>query len=111
MQFEISDGTLELKVQRNGEFEVTAIDFITVNLLIGEIEDRHALKIEDGLVKPTTPFLVELAKELEGQGIAGCTPTMAWQLWIKVRSLLSTLKKNLSTPLESPTSTESIPSN
>lgn len=90
---ELPDGSVRLTF--NG---VTKdYDLLELQLLTMECEEVHSLRIDGNTVSPTREYLRELAKRLNDLGMEGCTPTAAWQLWVKVNDKVSELKKNLGT--------------
>ena len=105
MKLEVSDGTLALTVASGETKKELSLDFISTQLLITELEEIHNVPTKDGFVQPTREFLQDLARRLQDDGIEGCTPTMAWQLWQKIYQMQAALKKNIDTPLESPSTT------
>ena len=105
MQIEINDGTLAISVKRDESVQETKLDFITLHLGLDELERKHQLKVVDGMLQPTVEFVKELSHWLRTEGIAECTPTMAWNLWRSYYTTRSQLKKSTDGQLTSPTGT------
>ncbi len=107
----ISDEPLKLSVKLNNEATDYTVDIMELHMLVKEVETQHNLQTQDGYIQPTREFLVALANRLsEDFSIAGATPTIAWQLWVKLSQVITDVKKNMLTMPASPSTTESTPS-
>ena len=88
-----------------------AVDVLALKLACEECVDQHRLAVqENGTYKVTSDFLLALAARL-GSFVPDCTPSMAYQLWVAADGQLEALKKNTQPPPNSPTGSESHPSN
>ena len=78
----LDDGILRFRVNGSGGKTVNVeIDLMIARLEIDRLEGIHAIE-ESGKRTPTPAFLKALAAALAEHGIDGCTPTMAYQIWI-----------------------------
>lgn len=93
----LESGELVFRVRR-GQAEVDhTIDLLALKLTCEACEQEHSLRVtEDNKLQPTTEFLVDLAGRLESLGICGCTPTVAWQIWIAAGLQMEMLKNVMS---------------
>lgn len=95
----LDDGQLHFKVRNRGTGEETAhsIDVLLLRLTCEECEAGHNLQVNDrGQYIATAAFLTDLAARLDGMGVAGCTPSIALQLWSASVREIESLKKNTS---------------
>lgn len=93
----LTDGVLRLTVRRSEGETQHELDLLVVKLTCEQCENRHALeRTKDDRVVPTPEFLQDLASALTELGLEGCTPTLAWQVWIAVGNAIGELKKNMS---------------
>lgn len=80
----------------DGERQERSIDLLTLKLTCEDCEARNGLQADSqGRIRPTAKFLSDLAKSLQGD-VPGCTPTIAWQLWLASFGAMERLKKNMS---------------
>lgn len=71
-------------------------DLMVLQLTIEQVHGMHNLKTnENGELKPTPQFLMDLAAAIDRLGFDGCTPTQAHQIWITASVAISSLKKNI----------------
>ena len=84
-----------LEVTRDGESQRWEYDLVTVKLECERLEEAHGLRKDAHTKPPTTPMLIDLAAFLEGQGLTGCTPTVALQLYQLVKVQFSQLSRSL----------------
>ncbi len=64
--------------------EVWDCDLTLIKLLCEQLERQHKLSEVNGMIEATDMFLENLSSELQSVGCAGCTPTLARQIWIAV---------------------------
>gem|GEM_PF-3043010 len=106
----MEDGTLRFKVRsQDGSEREHSIDVLVLRLVCEELEDKHRLPEVDGRYKPSAEFLTELAGRLCGLGVDGCTPSIAYQLWIAGAGGLAALQKKTSETPQSSSGSESPP--
>jgi hypothetical protein len=93
----LSDGTLRFRVRRrDGSETVHDVDLLLLKVTCEQLEDQHQLQVKNGRIQPTADFLKDLASQLGGCGLDGCTPTLAWQAWIAATEAMATLKNAIS---------------
>lgn len=108
----LEDGQLHFAIRNRttGEESPHAIDVLILRLLCEECERSHNLQANSkGEFLATAAFLTDLAGRLEAQGIAGCTPTIAHQLWCASVAEIDSLKKNANETPNSPSGSTSNP--
>lgn len=91
----LSDGTLVFSVVIGGVKTAVSCDLLTTYLTCQKLEKKHNLSVSSRGVEPTNAFLQDLATEFGGW-IAGCTPTIAWQVWCLIGKEFAEIKKNMS---------------
>ncbi|MEX2176188.1 MAG: hypothetical protein WD872_17635 [Pirellulaceae bacterium] len=107
----LSDGLYHFRARIGGQEQEHAVDVLCLRLTCEECEDAHRLPEDaEGRLKPTSAFLRELAGRFEELGVTGCTPSIAYQLWLAAPGVLGDLKKNTSETPSAPTGSESTPS-
>ena len=73
-----------------------AVDLLWLKLTCEEAEKEHALQQDaEGRQQPTPAFLKDLANRLSEE-VYGCTPTVAWQMWIAASHAMNELKNSMS---------------
>lgn len=91
----LDDGLLHFKTRRDGEEVGQSIDVLILRLTCEECIDAHRLPEDaQGRYKPNAAFLIDLAARLGSIGVADCTPSVAYQLWIASAGEIERLKKN-----------------
>lgn len=107
----LDDGLLRFKIRNSatGEEAEHAIDVLLLRLTCEECEISHRLQAnEAGQYLATAAFLTDLAARLEAQGVAGCTPSVARQLWVAGAARLDELQKKTDETPSSPSGSQSI---
>ena len=90
-----SDGQLVFRVDGGkSDGEKVSLDLVTASVKCGELELKH--RLDDNEMKPTNPFLVDLAKAFGELGGFKCTATVAWQIWHEVSDRMAELQKKTS---------------
>lgn len=89
----IRDGTIKLDVS-GGEYDGKTIemDVTLVMLACQELEDKHKLADEQGLLRATPAFAKDLDTELKGLGYDS-TPAIAIGAWQKAREYFAGTQK------------------
>ena len=106
----LSDGSLAFRVRRgDGSEALITIDLLILKLCCEQCVDKHQLQVVDGCLPPTPEFLVDLAGRLQKFGIDGCTPSLAWPLWLAGIAQMEVLKKNMNETPTLPSGSGSIP--
>lgn len=108
----LDDGLLRFKIRNSATGEQTehAIDVLLLRLTCEECETTHRLQTNDsGAYIATAAFLTDLAAKLESQGVTGCTPSVARQLWVAGAARLDELQKKTDETPSSPSGSQSIP--
>ncbi len=80
----------------DGQRAERSIDLLVLKLTCEEMESKHGLTADlQGKIRPTSQFLADLSRSLQAD-VPGCTPTIAWQLWLASFGAIERLKKNMS---------------
>lgn len=90
----LSTGEIVFRVQREEGYVDHKIDILTLKLTCEECEKAHSIEAVNDRLQPTAAFLVDLAGRLEEMGVCGCTPTIAWQMWISASDAMTKLKNS-----------------
>jgi hypothetical protein len=110
-KIEVRDDSIEVLIKRQSEPpNSVAVDLLELRMLVEELEAKHPMKREKGMVYATREFLRDLATQLKEIGVEGATPSMAFQLWSKLSEAVEALKKNTLEEQPFAESTESTPS-
>lgn len=93
----LESGELIFRVRRpDGSETDHQIDLLSLKLTCEETEQVHNLQVKDGAIAPTAAFLADLAARFVELGVADCTPTIAYQMWLSSYGAMETLKNALS---------------
>ena len=93
---QVIDGTITIEVQGGPhDGEKIHMDATVVKLTAEKLQTEHRLPTEDGLMRPTAEFAVDLDKALQGVGYKS-TPTIAIHAWIKASEYFLELQKKTS---------------
>lgn len=105
------DGMFHFKVQcRDGSAVEHSIDVLMLRLTCRECETANNLEVdENGCYVHTAAFLKDLARRLQEAGVEGCSPSVAYQLWLASVVEFDRLKKNTSETPSSPIGSTSPP--
>ena len=100
----IDDGTLPVTIRKPDGTEASfTLDVMQARLAAQLVEKKHGADQENWTSTPQ--FLADLAEAFASLGIAGCTPTVAYQIWHRTAELWADLKKNMLGPQTSPPGT------
>lgn len=107
---QLPDGRVKVTIQEGESAGEYFFDLVQAKLVMEELFDKHRID-EDHEGTITAAYVADLAEQLQGCGITGCTPTVAYQLWFRVTDeLWPEVKKNMSYVPSLPIATESTPS-
>lgn len=105
----LDDGLLRFDFRCRGETTPHEIDVLILRLTCEECEQTHGLQVKEGSYVATAAFLTDLAGRIAALGVAGCTPSLAYQLWGASVAHVEALKKNMSETPSSPSGSTSSP--
>jgi hypothetical protein len=76
------------------------IDVLAITSIATSIEVKHRLKIENSRIRPTVPFLRELAEKLGDKIGRQLTPSQAWTIWASAFECLDEIGRKHQTDAE-----------
>ena len=110
-KIEVREDSIEVLIKRQSEPSTSvSVDLLELRMLVEELEAKHPMRREKGMVYATREFLRDLATQLNEIGVEGATPSMAFQLWSKLSEAVEALKKNTPEEQRSAKNTGSTPS-
>ena len=90
-----SDGQLQFRVEGGtSDGKKVTIDLVSASVVSGELELKH--RLDDQGMRPSGPFLVDIAKAFSELGEFTCTPSVAYQIWHEVGRRMEELQKKTS---------------
>jgi len=90
-----SDGQLQFRVEGGtSDGKKVTIDLVSASVVSGELELKH--RLDDQGMRPSGPFLVDIAKAFGDLGDFTCTPSVAYQIWHEVGRRMAELQKKTS---------------
>ena len=93
----LSTGEILFKVQREDAIVEHRVDLLELKLTCEECEKSHTLAVDaENRMQPTAAFLRDLSGRLEQIGVCGCTPTIAYKMWISAAEAMAELKNAIS---------------
>lgn len=89
-----------LELTRAGEIVQWEYDVVELKLAFEALERQHKLVNDDNtLSAPSAQFLQDSATMLEGKGLEGCTPSIAYQMHNTVRVQFKKIANDLAIQL------------
>ena len=88
----LSDGMLTFEIQhQDGTITKHSADLMVLQFTFEELQESHSLPVRDGKYVATAAFIQECSQRLQAAGVDGCTPTIAYKLWIIANKAMSQL--------------------